>query len=248
MCRSAKRAALHNCTLVLSTLEVEEYLYKATLYKVQPAGFEEQLAVINSNVLAWQVNWLSDLDMVQTVIRDSTAMTIINTNFTNTSVTAARLPLPERFNDSALQTAPGNMLQHLLTHVSEEGVIGIGAGAEFATPTSEMMLLTANMTFGLDLPQDNTSVEVQLKQHLRDHITSFPGMTHVMMGIVVPPVTLDMGYTSDFITLPPDAPPRYLTIVNVAALRLSQGPGAWLPGANTQMPDIYSHLLWAIPR
>lgn len=248
VCRSFRRVELHNCTIGLSTLEVEEYLFKATLYKVQPAGFEEQLEVLNANVQAWVVEWISDKGIAETMIRDTTAMTVINSNYTSQPVAAPRLPLPSRINDTTLQTAPGNYLQHLMTHVSEKGVVPIGSGAEVEAPTSEMMLLTTNMSFGVDLPARNSTVEAALKQHMKDHIMSFPDMSHVMMGIVTPPVTLNMGYTTDYITLPPDAPPRYLTVVNVAATRLAQGPGAFLPGANTQTPDIFTHLLWAIPR
>lgn len=239
---------MHNCTLVLSAWEVEEYLYKATLFKVQPAGFQQQLDVINSQVQQWQVNWEFELGIVLTVIRESNAMTFVGTNFTSDPVAAARLRLPARVNDTSLQTVPGNVLEHSITHVSEEGVVDIGLGTGAPIPRSEMMLLTVNMSFGVDLPSNSSSVEASLKRHLRQQIEDDPGMKHAMMGIVVPSVRLNMGYTTDFVTLPPDAPPRYLTMVNLALLGLSQGPGASLPGANMQTPDIYTHLLWSIPR
>jgi hypothetical protein len=45
LCRSANRLSLNNVTLVLSHMDVEEFLYKATIYQIRPAGFTEQLQV-----------------------------------------------------------------------------------------------------------------------------------------------------------------------------------------------------------
>jgi len=48
LCRSANRLSLNNVTLVLSHMDVEEFLYKATIYQIRPAGFTEQLQVRGS--------------------------------------------------------------------------------------------------------------------------------------------------------------------------------------------------------
>lgn len=236
---------MHNCTLVLSMLELEEYLYKATLFNVQPAGFPEALQYLDSVVTEWQVEWVPELHMVQTAVFESAAMSVLECNYTIEPVVAPRLPLPGRANDSKL-TAEDAPQEHSLTHVDALGVRGVGSSP--ASPgTSEMLLLTTNMSFGIGSPA-NPVVERQLQQHIEQQLQSNSQMRHIMMGINDPSVTLDMGYSTDLLALPANVPPGHLTIVNVVMLRLSQGPAAMLPGANMQTPDVWTHLLWSFPR
>jgi hypothetical protein len=250
--RSSNRLALHNCTVVLSTLELEEYLYTATLFKVQPAGFPEALASLDAVISSWFVAWLPDHSTVDTLKQESTAMTVLSCNYTSTPVIAQRLPLPVRVeNTSALQqpSAGSGARHHSLTHVDASGVKGPlpRRSAAPSNSATEMVLLTNNMSFGVSAPSSPV-VEQQLRQHLSSAGERQPQLRHTLMGIIDPPVTLDMGYSTDFVMLGADAAPGQLSIINMAMLRLSQGPAAFLPGANLQTPEVWTHLLWSIPR
>jgi hypothetical protein len=255
LCRSSNRLSLHNCTLVLSTLELEEYLYKATIFKVQPAGFPAALASMAAVISSWLVAWLPDHATVETLMQKSTAMTVLSCNYTSTPVIAARLPIPMRVDNISLLQQPAAASgtdHHSLTHVDSSGVRGpLPRGS--ASPqngATEMVLLTTNMSFGVSSTGSPTSaaVEQQLRAHLADAGTNQPQLRHTLMGIVDPPVALDMGYTTDFVALGADAAPGQLSIINMAMLRLSQGPAAFQPGANLQTPEVWTHLLWSIPR
>jgi hypothetical protein len=237
---------------VLSTLELEEYLYKATLFKVQPAGFPEALSSLDAVISSWFVAWLPNVATVDTLQQESTAMSVLSCNYTSTPMIAQRLPLPIRM-DNATQlqqpSAGSGADHHSLTHVDSSGVKGPlprGTAAPSNSAT-EMVLLTTNMSFGISSPSSPV-VEQQLRQHLATAVDSQPQLRHTLMGIVDPPVTLDMGYSTDFVTLRADAQPGQLSIINMAMLRLSQGPAAFEPGANLQTPEVWTHLLWSIPR
>lgn len=256
--RSSNRLSLHNCTVVLSTLELEEYLYKATLFKVQPAGFPAALASLDAVISSWWVAWLPERSTVETLQQQSSAMSVLSCNYTSTPLIAPRLPLPMRFdNGSSLQqqqpqSASGSD-HHSLTHVDASGVKGplprgsvVGPSSNSSSAT-EMVLLTTNMSFGIS-SSSSPVVEQQLRQHLSAAGDSNPLLRHTLMGIADPPVTLDMGYSTDFVVLGPDAAPGQLSIINLAMLRLSQGPAAFMPSANLQTPEVWTHLLWSIPR
>ncbi|WIA33783.1 hypothetical protein OEZ86_006896 [Tetradesmus obliquus] len=254
--RSSNRLSLHNCTVVLSTLELEEYLYKATLFKVQPAGFPAALASLDAVISSWWVAWLPEHSTVETLQQQSSAMSVLSCNYTSTPLIAPRLPLPMRFDGSSPQqqqpqSASGS--DHSLTHVDARGVKGplprgsvVGPSSNSSSAT-EMVLLTTNMSFGIS-SSSSPVVEQQLRQHLSAAGDSNPLLRHTLMGIADPPVTLDMGYSTDFVVLGPDAAPGQLSIINLAMLRLSQGPAAFLPSANLQTPEVWTHLLWSIPR
>ncbi|WIA13636.1 hypothetical protein OEZ85_007199 [Tetradesmus obliquus] len=254
--RSSNRLSLHNCTVVLSTLELEEYLYKATLFKVQPAGFPAALASLDAVISSWWVAWLPEHSTVETLQQQSSAMSVLSCNYTSTPLIAPRLPLPMRFDNGSSpqqpQSASGSD-QHSLTHVDASGVKGplprgsvVGPSSNSSSAT-EMVLLTTNMSFGIS-SSSSPVVEQQLRQHLSAAGDSNPLLRHTLMGIADPPVTLDMGYSTDFVVLGPDAAPGQLSIINLAMLRLSQGPAAFLPSANLQTPEVWTHLLWSIPR
>jgi hypothetical protein len=250
--RSSNRLSLHNCTLVLSPLELEEYLYKATLFKVRPARFPAALASMDAVISSWWVAWLPDMSTVETLKQESTAMSVLVCNYTSTPIIAARLPMPVRVDNASLLQQPAaasSADHHSLTHVDSSGVRGpLPRGSTRPQlGAMELVLLTTNMSFGISSPSD-PGVEQQLRQHLADAAASQPRLRHTLMGIVDPPVTLDMGHTTEFVVLGPDAAPGQLSIINMAMLRLSQGPAAFQPGANLQTADVWTHLLWSIPR
>ncbi|KAF6251118.1 hypothetical protein COO60DRAFT_1645405, partial [Scenedesmus sp. NREL 46B-D3] len=169
--RSSNRLALHNCSLVLSTLELEEYLYKATLFKVQPAGFPEALASLDAVVSSWWVAWWPELGMVETRQQSTTAMAVLSCNYTSSPLIAERLPLPARVDKSNVsllhQLAAGGGDRHSLTHVDSSGVKAPPPRGTAPLPNdaTEMVLLTTNMSFGVASPSDPV-VGQQLRQHL----------------------------------------------------------------------------------
>ncbi|KAF8060070.1 AMSH1 [Scenedesmus sp. PABB004] len=239
--RSSSRLALHNCSLVLSALEVEEYLYRATLFKVQPAGFDAVLAPLSSEVSAWDVTWEPDGDRVWTDVMRSTAMTLLDCNVTSTPLVAPRLPLPARAGGGGGDGAA----EPDLLRVDARGVFGVGAGR--GGSGADVALLTSNLSFATD-PALEPAGEAALRAHLRGELARGTLAPQALVGIVDPPITVDMGYSIDLVALPPDAPAGALTLVNAVLQHLGQGAAARAPGADMQTPEVWTHLLWAFPR
>ena len=251
---------MHNCTLVLSDVEVEEYLFRATLYEVQPGGFGELLQWLDSGVVtAWSVVWLDPLHTVQTLVFESSAARVLDSNYTSKALVAAPLPAP-----TPAQPAAGAIpvRAHTLTHVDAQGVLAVGsspgAGRD-AAELSDVVLITTNLTFsqspaaaGNNSSSNSSSCSntpaSQLLVHLKRRIAAVPTGTHTLLGMVWPPVTLDLSYAVGLLTLPPDAPPRQLALVNLALTHLAQAPSADAPGAGLQTPGVWTQLLWAVER
>lgn len=255
------RLVLENCTLVVSPLALDQYLFKATLFRVHPAGFTQQLQQLASYVSEWEVLWLEDDNSVITNAFMSSASAWHSVNMTAHPVIATALPLPDR---SAIATAA--VSQQLL---SEYELTHAGFGAKRATaleqhrplnPASsrDLIMLTTNITFkpagGGDAGEKATAappsnaLDAQLLRFLAANVGQQPPQQHTLLGIVTPPVTLDMSYSQDLVQLPPATPAGHLVFINVVMLHLSQGPKASSPDATVLLPDVWTHLLWGIQR
>lgn len=261
------RLVVDNCTLVVSTMALEQYLFKATLFRVKPAGFTEQLQRLSQYINVWSVSWMEPTESVYVEEFDSIAITFNSVNITAQPAIAVALPVPDR------STMAGTMSQHALseyqlTHVGQSGMhtmqLGPVGGADpNQVGARELVMLTTNVTFSPDGPsataataatgpQSPAAPDVMLYRQLRKFLATNVGsgalQQHVLMGIVVPPVTLDLAYSQNLVQLPPVMPPGHFALVNMVALHLSQGPRAASPDATVLLPDVWTHLLWSIQR
>eukprot|EP00775_Hariotina_reticulata_P004405 gene4405-4658_t len=245
--RSARRLSLNNVTLVLSHLDVEEFLYKATLYQIRPAGFTQQLQVLDSMVMAWRVTWqpTSVGMLIMTPLLLTTSMSVLDTNYTTQPVIAPQVPLPTRYTVASSEAS----LQQALVQVNDWGLEGLGAAATGSQ--SELVLITTNLSFeGVSAPAapGNQSPEQQLLEHLERNMQAIRAMRHILMGIVQPPVMLDMAYAVDLVRFPPGMPTGQLLIVSLTMNHLPQGPRASLPTASMLTADVWTILLWCFAR
>jgi hypothetical protein len=250
----------------VSTVELEQYLFLATLFRVQPAGFGAQLARVNSHVSVWDVSWVEATDSISTEVLTTPALSYVAVNITAQPAAAARLPLPRR--GAAASGGGGNATlldEYQLTHVGDTGLSSVvvdagvsdGGGGGSAAGSRELIMLTTNVTFkqqpraaapGAGGGGGNASLHELLQAFLADTVARAPLQRHVVVGIVTPPVTLDLAYTQRLVALPPTMPPGYFGLVNVMAAHLAQGPRASQPDATVLLPDVWTHLLWSIPR
>lgn len=273
------RITLHNATLVLSTMELEQYLFKATLYRVQPAGFKPQLEHLAGYVRQWEVSWLEPTDSVFTEVLRTSALTYLGVNLTAAPQVAVQLQVPGRAGELAAAMAQqSNIAEHQLTHIGEAGMNTVqlastaGLAGLHLTGTRDVIMLTTNVSFkpdggqsrapaplsrangsaggasGAPAPAAGVALDAQLRQFLADNVARAPQQRHMVMGIVTPPVALDLAYTLDLVALPAAMPAGYFSLVNIMATHLAQGPRAMQPDATVLLPDVWTHLLWSVPR
>jgi len=263
------RLVVDNCTLVVSTTALEQYLYKATLFRVKPAGFTQQLQRLSQYISAWSVSWMEPTDSVYVEEFDSIAISFNSVNITAQPAIAVALPVPDR-STMAVTMSQHALSEYQLTHVGQSGMntmqLGPVGGADpNQAGARELIMLTTNVTFSPDAPSVPAATTAtgaqspaaaapdvmlyrQLRKFLAANIGSGALQQHVLMGIVVPPVTLDLAYSQNLVQLPPAMPPGHFALVNMVALHLSQGPRAASPDATVLLPDVWTHLLWSIQR
>lgn len=244
------RLLVDNCTLIVSKLDSQQFLFKATLFRVRPAGFTQHLQQLLGGVSRWDVSWVEDGDSVFADAFYSTALRYSRVLVTAEPMVVVALPLP--LNGSARARQPG-VLEYQLTHVGQEGLNAILPELE-----REVVMLTTNITFKAEDAAStavaaagasalvDTDVAGQLRKFLRGRVTDTAGQ-HVLMGIVTPPITVDVAY-STLVPLPPAMPAGHFGLVNMVMMHLPQGPRAALADANVLLPDVWTHLLWSIPR
>lgn len=262
-CRGAAgspRLVVDNCTLVVSMLASEQFLFKATLFRVRPAGFSQQLQQLLGHVSRWDVSWVEDGDSVYTDAFYTTAVKFSRVLVSAQPMVAAALPLPIRSSLPALQ--PG-IPEYQLTHVGQEGLqVMQRMPSPAGSQGREVVMLTTNLTLvtGYASPPAAAAavagagagsgpypgVDAQLRRFLATRVAD-TAVQHVLMGIVTPPIAVDVAY-SNLVRLPPAMPAGYFGLVNMVLLHLPQGPNASLPDANVLLPDVWTHLLWSIPR
>lgn len=269
---------LVNCTLAVPTMVLEQYLFKATLYRVRPAGFTKQLELLTSYVSQWEVTWVEDTDGVHTAVFMARALSFVSVNITSQQVISVALPVPSRANLTA-PSSPHSLTEYQLTHIGESGMHTVQlapfGGADPNGPGArELIMLTTNITFRPDdapgqhaggsgsdgsshSPSSSSSSSAgapsaalygQLRRFLANNVAHQSSQQHVLMGIVTPPVVLDLAYTQNLVQLPASMPAGYFGFVNLVALHLSQGPRAASPDATVLLPDVWTHLLWGIQR
>lgn len=262
VCRGAAttpRLYLENVTMVVSTVSLEQYLVQATVFKVRPAGFDQQLLQYSKVVTRWQVQWVEDSDSVFTTYFDSAAVRFAALNMTAQPVIVSALPVPER--DATPGSTQPQMPDYQLTHISQAGLhtqqLAQLGGADPAGPDArELIMLSTNITIKGDVGSGaappasavDASVQQNLRQFLSEEVPKAAQQQHVLIGIVTPPITLDLSYTEKLVQLPPTMPAGHFALVNMMILHLSQGPKAALPDANVLLPDVWTHLLWSINR
>jgi hypothetical protein len=265
----APRVSLHNSTMVVANSELDEYLFRATLFLVQPHGFAKQLAHLASFITAWHVAWVEQNSVVHTSELATSVLHFLGVNMTETPQVAARLPLPARPARLTALTAAGPTVQYQVTHVDEVGIVteDLIAPADDAPSIRDLVILTTNITFtngaAGDGHQPNSSsasasggatshspgdLDERVRALLATNLARMPKEQHAVMGIVTPPVVLDLSYAPALLPLPASMPAGYLTLVNLVAIHLPQGPRASQPDATVLLPDVWTHLLWSLPR
>jgi hypothetical protein len=172
---------------------------------------------------------------------------------------AVALPLP--FNGSVRARQLG-VPEYQLTHVGQEGLNAMPPEAPAGSDTGrEVVMLTTNITFkaadaasagstALAAAGASALVDADVAGQLRKFLSGRVADTavqHVLMGIVTPPITVDVAY-STLVPLPPAMPAGYFGLVNMVMMHLPQGPRAAVADANVLLPDVWTHLLWSIPR
>lgn len=235
---------MHNCSLVLSKVEVEEYLFRATVFKVRPGGLTQQMSWPNDALVSrWSVAWQPASSTVQTLLFESSAARVVDCNYGSRAVVAAPLPAPE---PPPPPRGAAASRAHRLAHVDATGVLDVGSlpGAGPAAAKSEVLLVTTNLTLNGSAPAAASS---QLLARLR-RLAADPTATLTLIGIVSPPVTLDLGYSVGLLALRPDAASQQLSIVNMAMSHLAQSPTADRPDASLHTPGVWTQLLWSVQR
>jgi hypothetical protein len=238
-------------------MAVQQYLFKATLYRVRPAGFAQQLSHLTQFISRWEVVWWDDIEAVHTETLRSSAAAMTSVNIMSKPMIATVLPLPDR---SAMTSGSSQyaISEYQLTHFGRAGMYSMmlapfGGADPNNMGARELVMLTTNVTFKQDssnAASGSTALAMyqQLRKFLAANVAQGALQQHVVMGIVTPPVTIDLAYTQDLVRLPANMPPGYFGIVNVVMLHLSQGPRAANADANVLMPEVWTHLLWSIQR
>jgi hypothetical protein len=251
------RLVLENTTLVASTASLEQYLFQATLFRVRPAGFGQQLAHFLNYIDNWQVNWVEDSETVLTQHFDAAAIRFRVVNMTSRPVIAVPLPAPDR-SSMAVPDDPSDGPDYELTHISHSGMQTVQlapyGGANRQGPGArELIMLTTNITYRGDSAAGAAGdaghdVFKQLRAFLQQNLAEVALQQHVLMGIDTPPVTVDLAYSQNLVDLPPTMPAGHFALVNMMLMHLSQGPRAASPDANVLLPDVWTHLMWSIRR
>jgi len=197
--------------------------------------------------MAWRVTWqpASVGMLIMTPLLLTTSMSVLDTNYTTQPVIAPQVPLPTRYTVSS----PEASLQQALVQVNDWGLEGLGAAATGSQ--SELVLITTNLSFeGVAAPAvpGKQSPEQQLLEHLEGNMHTIRIIRHILMGIVQPPVKLDMAYAVDLVRLPPGTPAGQLMLVSLVLNHLPQGPRASLATASMLTADVWTILLWCFAR